>query len=162
MKFYEISMKLWNESAVHVSKKWKTMLFDRKSKKSTFISIDKSLRNWLQNFWVNLEGFLLVVRAKSKKRNWCNFFTRVRRFCFPESSLFALDVKFKSHWSFQSKKGNVSWKKSPEGVKWSKFLPFGVEIPTPKTNSFFTSTSPKPCANQRFHWPFANHDFVTD
>ena len=25
-----------------------------------------------------------------------------------------------------------------------------------------TSSSPKPCANQRFHWPFANHEILTD
>ena len=41
MKFYEISMIILSKSVVHVWKKWKMMIFDRKSEKSTFISIDK-------------------------------------------------------------------------------------------------------------------------
>jgi len=41
MKFYESWMELLSKYPVHVSKKWKLTIFDRKSEILTFISIDK-------------------------------------------------------------------------------------------------------------------------
>ena len=118
----------------------------------------KSLRDWLQKFRVNLEGFLLVVREKSKKWKRCNFFRRVRRFRIKILSFFELRNVFQSYSAFQSKKGNVSWQKFAKSEKWSKFPPFGLCFSGRDENRFLASSTPEPCANQCFLVHFARPD----
>ena len=132
-------------------KKLKSCDFARKMNfRSSFESLE-SLRNEIQKFRVNLEGFLLVVREKSKKRKRCNFFRRVRRFCIKILSFFDLRNVFQSYSAFQSKKGNVSWRKIAKSEKWSKFPPFGLCFSGRDEIRFLASSCLKPCANQRFH-----------
>ena len=60
----------------------------------------KSLRDWLQKFWVNLEGFLLVVREKTKKWNRRNFLRRVRSFWLQKWLIFNFSVQNESYSAF--------------------------------------------------------------
>ena len=151
MQFYEIWMTFLIENVVHVSKSWfLSFSYEKVEFWSSSRSV-KSLRDWLQKFRVNLEGFLLVVREKSKKWKRCNFFRRVRRFCIKILSFFELRNVFQSYSAFQSKKGNVSWQKFAKSGKWSKFPPFGLCFSGRDENRFLASSSPEPCANQWFH-----------
>ena len=73
MGFYEFWMGFLSKYPVHVSKKWKPIIFDRKSENLTFISIDKKPSKMTSKIWVNLEGFLLVVREKRKNETDATF-----------------------------------------------------------------------------------------
>ena len=119
---------------------------NRPSSRST-----KSLRNWLQKIWVNLEGFLLVVREKSGKRNRCNFFHTCTRLLHQHFVTFRT---CRQRWKLimlWKQKRNISWKKSAKCGKWQKFLHLVFVFCDSDENGFSASSRPNLVPNQRFH-----------
>ena len=65
----------WNfwANIPHTCQKSENDEFSSKSEILTFISIDKKPSKMTSKIWVNLEGFLLVVREKGQNENDATF-----------------------------------------------------------------------------------------
>ena len=86
-------------------KKWKWLIFDRKSEKTVFISINKKPSELTSESLSKFPTAFPMVGGKSQTWNRCNFCRRVRRFRIKILLLFAFVVKMKVSNAFNAKKG---------------------------------------------------------
>ena len=107
---------------------------------------------------MNVEGVLLVVRGKTKKRNRCNFLDVYDVFGPKFCHFSHLASKMKVIQLFKAKMEAFRDKSSRKVENDPFLLHLTPNFLARDENGFLASSTPKPCANQCFWGQFARRD----